>query len=162
MLLYSGYLLSSHFPAIKMSARISATDMSIPGGGMCVECGLTQRFCGAGLCTLVAEDALRSVFSFAGFLVDLHVHGADPQTFSAMNALILIAVDSQQGKIAHGLKEHRDGTQIFAECAVILERKGECNARDIVKRISRKEHPEHNLLQIGGLHQKQPGHQRQR
>ena len=55
---------------------------------------------GAGLRTLVAEDALRSVFSFAVFLVDLHVHGTDPQAFSTVDALLLVAVDAQQGKIA--------------------------------------------------------------
>ena len=105
-----------------------------------------QRLCGADLRAFVAEDALCPVFSLAGLLVDLHVHGADPQTFSAMNALILIAVDAQQGKIAHGLKEHRDGTQIFAECAVILEDKGQCDARKVIKRVSDEEQPEHDLL----------------
>ena len=119
-------------------------------------------FCGTNFRALIAENALHSVFPFAGFFVDLHVHGTDPQTLPTMNALILIAVDAQQRKIARGREEHRNRAQIFAECAVILERKGECNTRDIVKRISRKEHPEHNLLQIGGLHQKQSGHQRQR
>ena len=120
-----------------------------------------QRLCGADLRAFVAEDALCPVFSLAGLLVDLHVHGADPQTFSAMNALILIAVDAQQGKIAHGLKEHRDGTQIFAECAVILERKGKRNACDVIERVSGEEQPEHDLLKMHDLHQKQPGNQRQ-
>ena len=112
-----------------------------------------QRLCGTDLCTLAAENALRSVFPAAGLRVDLYVHGADTQAFPAVDAFAFIA---------RGREEHRNRAQIFAECAVILERKGECNARDIVKRISRKEHPEHNLLQIGGLHQKQSGHQRQR
>ena len=80
-----------------------------------------QRLCGADLRAFVAENALCPVFSLAGLLVDLHVHGTDPQTFSAMNALILIAVDAQQRKIAHGLEEHRNGTEILAEGAIILE-----------------------------------------
>ena len=53
-----------------------------------------QRFCGAGLRTLVAEDALRPTFPFAGFLIDLYVHGADPQAFAAVDTLILITVDA--------------------------------------------------------------------
>ena len=54
-----------------------------------------QCFYRAGFRTFVAENALRSVFPFAGFFVDLHVHGTDPQTLPTMNALILIAVDAQ-------------------------------------------------------------------
>ena len=83
-----------------------------------------QCFCWADHCTFVAEDALRSIFSFAGFLVDLHVHGTDPQTFAAVDAFTLVTMDPQQGEIAHGLEEHRDGAEILAERAIILE--GEC------------------------------------
>mgnify|MGYP006903153562 CR=1 FL=1 len=84
-----------------------------------------QRLCGTDLRTLVAEDALRSVFPFAGLLVDLYVHGADTQAFPAVDAFTFIAVDTQQRKIACGCEKHRNRAQIFAECAVILERKGE-------------------------------------
>ena len=80
-----------------------------------------QRFCGASLRTLIAEDALRPVFPLAGFPVSLDIHGADAQAFAAMDALILVAVDAQQRKITHGLEKYRDGTQIFAERTVILE-----------------------------------------
>ena len=80
-----------------------------------------QRLCGADLRAFVAEDALCPVFSLAGLLVDLYVHGAGPQTFSAMNALILIAVDAQQRKIAHGLEKNRNRTQILAERTIIFE-----------------------------------------
>ena len=61
-----------------------------------------QRFCGADLRALITEDALRTVFPFAGFLVGLYVHRTDPQAFAAMDALILVAVDAQQGEAAHG------------------------------------------------------------
>ena len=118
-----------------------------------------QRFCGAGLRTLVAEDALRPTFPFAGFLIDLYVHGADPQAFAAVNAFAFVTVYTQHGKIAHRLEKHRNGTQIFAERPVILERKCQSNARNIVNHVSCKEQPEHDLLQICCLHQKQPGHQ---
>ena len=56
---------------------------------------LMQRFFRAGLRAFVAENAFCPVFALAGFFVDLHVHGTDPQTLPTMNALILIAVDAQ-------------------------------------------------------------------
>ena len=113
-----------------------------------------QRFCGAGLRAFVAEDALRPVFPFAGFFVDLHVHGADSETLPTMDALALIAVDAQKRKIAHGLEEYCDGTQIFTKCAVIFERKSKRDTRDVVERISGEEQPEHDPLQMRDLHQK--------
>ena len=80
-----------------------------------------QHFCGADLRAFIAENALCSIFSIARFLIDLHVHRADPQAFPAMDALPLIAVDAQQRKIAHGLEKHRNGTQILTERPIILE-----------------------------------------
>ena len=107
----------------------------------------------------MAENALRSVFSLTGLFVDLHIHGADPQAFAAMDALILVAMDAQQRKIAHWLEKYRDRTQVFTERPVILERECQCNAHDVIERVSGEEQPEHDLLQICDLHQKQPGHQ---
>ena len=75
---------------------------------------------GADLCAFVAEDTFRPVFPLAGFFVDLHVHGADPQAFAAVNAFAFVTVYTQHGKIAHRLEKHRNGTQIFAERPVIL------------------------------------------
>ena len=94
-----------------------------------------QRFCGADLCALVAEDALRPVFPLAGFLVDLHIHGADAQALAAADAFAFVTVDTQQGEIAHGLEEHRDGTQVFTERPVILARECQRNARDVIEGI---------------------------
>ena len=54
-----------------------------------------QCLCGANFRAFVAENALRTVFPLAGLVVDLHVHGADPQTPPTMDALILIAMDAQ-------------------------------------------------------------------
>ena len=121
-----------------------------------------QRFCGARFRAFVAEDALRPVFPLAGFFIDLHIHGADPQAFAAMDAFALVAVDAQQGEIAHRLEKDRNWTQIFAERTIILKYKGKHNACDVIERISGKKQPEHDLLQICNLHQKQPGHQCQR
>ena len=89
-----------------------------------------QRFCRASLRALIAEDALRSVFPLAGFFIDLHVHGADPQALPTMDAFALVAVDAQQRKITHGLEKYRDGTQIFAERTIILKYKGKHYAYD--------------------------------
>ena len=75
---------------------------------------------GADLCAFVAEDTFRPAFPLAGFFVDLHVHGADPQAFAAVNAFAFVTVYTQHGKIAHRLEKHRNGTQIFAERPVIL------------------------------------------
>ena len=121
-----------------------------------------QRFCGASLRTLIAEDALRPVFPLAGFFVDLHIHGANPQALPTMDAFALVAVDAQQRKITHGLEKYRDGTQIFAERTIILKYKGKRNACDVIECVSGEKQPEHDLLQICDLHQKQPGHQCQR
>ncbi len=121
-----------------------------------------QRFCRAGLRAFVAEDALRSVFPFAGFFIDLNIHGADAQAFAAMDAIILVAVDAQQRKITHGLEKHRDRAQILTERPVILERKCQSNACDVIKRVPGKEQSEHDLLQICDFHQEQAGHQCQR
>ena len=98
-----------------------------------------QRLCGTNLRAFIAENALRSIFPFAGFFVDLHVHGADSETLPTMDALALIAVDAQQRKIAHGLEKHRDGTQILAERPIIFESEGKRNADNIVKRIPGEE-----------------------
>ena len=98
-----------------------------------------QRLCGTDFRAFVAEDALRSIFPFAGFFVDLHVHGADSETLPTMDALALIAVDAQQRKIAHGLEKHSDGTQILAERPIIFESEGKRNADNIVKRIPGEE-----------------------
>ena len=121
-----------------------------------------QRLFGADLRAFIAENALCSIFSPAGFFINLHVHGTDPQTFAAVDAFTLVTMDPQQGEIAHGLEKHRDGAEILAERAAILERKRQRDARDVVECVSGQEHPEHDLLQIRGLHQEQAGNQRQR
>ena len=118
-----------------------------------------QRFCRASLLAFVAEDALRSVFPLARFFIDLHIHGTNPPALPAMDAFTLIAMDAQQRKITHGPKKHRNGAEIFAERPIILEGEGQRDARKVIERVSHEEQPEHYLLQIGDLHQKQPGHQ---
>ena len=58
---------------------------------------------------------------FAGFPVDLHVRGTGPQVCAAADTFVLVAVNTQQGEIAHWLEKYCDRTQVFAECTVILE-----------------------------------------
>ena len=118
-----------------------------------------QRLFRAGLCAFVAENTLCSVFPLAGLFIDLHIHGADPQTLAAVNTLIFVAVDAQEREVAHRLEEHRDGAQILAECTIILECECQCDARDVIERVSGEEQPEHNAFQICNLHQKQAGYQ---
>ena len=95
-----------------------------------------QRLCGTHLRALIAEYALCSVFPLAGFPVDLHIHGAGPQTFPAMDAFALIAVDAEQRKVAHGLEKNRSGTKILAERAVILKGERQRNARKVIEYLS--------------------------
>ena len=120
-----------------------------------------QRLCGTHLRALIAEYALCSVFPLTGFLINLHVHGADAQALAAVNALILITVDAQKRKITHGLQKYCDRAEIFAECAVIFKYKGKRNSGYIVKRISGEKQPKHNFLKICDLEQKQTRHKSQ-
>ena len=92
-----------------------------------------QCLCGTPLRALIAEYALCSVFPLAGFPVDLHIHGAGSQTFPAMDAFALIAVDAEQRKVAHELEKNRNGTKILAERAVILKGERQSNARKVIE-----------------------------
>ena len=69
----------------------------------------------------MAQDAFRGVFAFAGILVHFHFHRADFQAFAALDAFALVAMDANQREIAHRLEEDRDGAEVFAEGAVVLE-----------------------------------------
>ena len=55
-----------------------------------------QCFYRAGFRTFVAENALRSIFPLAGLLIDLHIHGTNPQAFAAMDTLAFITVNPKQ------------------------------------------------------------------
>ena len=106
---------------------------------------------------------MHSVPSFrlrASFPVDLHVHRADPQALAAVNAFALIAVNAEQRKSTHELEEHRNGTEVLAERTVVLERKRQRNARNVIERVPGEEQSEHDLFQMRNFHQEKPGHQR--
>ena len=112
-----------------------------------------QCFYRAGFRTFVAENALRSIFPLAGLLINLHIHGTNPQAFAAMDTLAFITVNPKQRKITHRLQKYRNGAKILAERAVILEHKSQRDSSNVVKHVSCKEHPEHDLFQVRDLHQ---------
>ena len=98
-----------------------------------------QGLFGAVLHAFHAENALCAVFSTAGIVGDIHVHGAHAPAFSALDAFAVVTGDTEQSKIAHGLEKHRDGTQILAERPIIFESEGKRNADNIVKCIPGEE-----------------------
>ena len=100
----------------------------------------------AGFCALVAQDALRGVFAFAGVLVNLYLHWANLQAFAAVNALAFVAADAKQGKVTHRLKEDRDGTDVLAESTVVFEYHGQGDAKRVINHISDEKEHEHGVL----------------
>ena len=62
-----------------------------------------QRLFRALLCTFIAQNALGGVLALSRFTVYLYIHRADLKAFAAADAFILIAMNTQQRKIAHGL-----------------------------------------------------------
>ncbi len=55
-------------------------------------------------------------------------------------------MDAQQGEVAHGLEEDRDGTDVFAEGAIVLEHNGKEDARHIIDQIADEKQHEHGVL----------------
>ena len=41
-------------------------------------------------------------------------------------------MDAKQGKVTHRLEEDRDGTDVLAECAVVLEQNSQEDAHHII------------------------------
>lgn len=110
----------------------------------------------------MAQDAFCGIFAFAGIVVDFHFHRAYLQTFAAMDALALIAMDADQREIAHRLEEDRDGTDVLAESAIVLEKDGEEDAHHVIGQVANKEKHEHGVL--GGfavMEQQEDEYQRQ-
>ena len=59
-----------------------------------------KGFLGTFLHTFQAQDAFCAVFSAAGVVGNLYLHGADPTAFAAGVAFVCIIFDPEQGKIA--------------------------------------------------------------
>lgn len=76
---------------------------------------------GAVLHAFHAENALCAVFSTAGIVGDIHVHGAHAPAFSALDAFAVVTGDTEQSKIAHGLEKNGNGADVFAESTVVVK-----------------------------------------
>ena len=55
-------------------------------------------------------------------------------------------MDAQQGEVAHWLEEDRDGTNVFAEGAIILEHHGKKDAHHIIDQVADEKQHEHGVL----------------
>ena len=82
-----------------------------------------QCFYRAGLRTFVTENALRPILPLAGLLIDLHIHGTNPQAFAAMDAFALITMHPKQRKITHRLQKHRMGQRYLQNARLSLNAK---------------------------------------
>ena len=56
---------------------------------------LSQRLHRTRLLALVAQNTFRGVFPLSRIVVYLHVHWADFQTLTTLNAFLLVAMDAQ-------------------------------------------------------------------
>ena len=63
---------------------------------------MSKRILGAIPDALHAQDALRPVHSFSGIVRHVHVHGAYPLALTAGDTFACIALDAEQGEVAHG------------------------------------------------------------
>jgi len=115
---------------------------------ICTDHSFSKRILGAVPHALHAKDAFRSVLAFPRIVRYVHVHGAYLFAFPAGDAFVLIAFDPQQGEVAHGLQEHRNGAYVFAESAVILECVGKRDACYVVGGVSADECPEHDPFDV--------------
>ena len=82
---------------------------------------LFQRFNRTSLLAFLAKDAFCGVFPIAGVIVHLDLHGTDFQTLAALDALALVAMDTEQREVTHRFEEDRDGADVFTEGTVVLE-----------------------------------------
>lgn len=105
-----------------------------------------QCFCRADLRTLLAEDALCGILATAGVFIHLDVHRTDLQAFPTADALVFIALDANQGIIAHGLQEHRYRADILAESAIVLQENGEGDTNSIIEDVTCDKERKHRVV----------------
>ena len=72
----------------------------------------------------MAEDAFSSIFATTGVLVYLYFHRTCFQALSAIDTFVFIALDAEQGIVAHWLEEYGYGADVFAEGAIVLQKDG--------------------------------------
>ena len=94
----------------------------------------------------MAQDAFSGVFPFSRIVVYFDIHRADLQALSALDAFAFITMNAEQGEVAHRLEEDRNGADIFAEGAIVLEQDGEEDAHHVIDQVADKEKHEHGVL----------------
>ena len=94
----------------------------------------------------MAQDTLSGIFPFTGILVHFYIHRTDFQAFVAVDALAFVAMDAEQGEVTHRLEEDRDGADILAEGAVVLEQDGEEDAHHVIDQVADEEKHKHGVL----------------
>ena len=94
----------------------------------------------------MAKDAFCGVLAFSGIVVDFYLHRADFQAFATFDALALVAMDAKEGEVTHRLEEDRDGADVFAEGAIILEHDGKEDSYYVINHVADKEEHEHGVL----------------
>ena len=76
------------------------------------------------------------------------IHGAYLFAFPAGDAFVLIAFYPQQGEVAHGFQEHRNGAYVLAESTVILKCVCKRDTCYVIGGISADESPEHDPFDV--------------
>ena len=107
---------------------------------------LSQCLYGTFFLTFVTQNTFCGVISLARIVVHFHIHRTNFQALAALNALLLVAVDAEHGKVTHRLEEDRDRANVLAEGAIIFECYSENNAHHIIDQIPDKENHEHRML----------------
>ena len=63
-----------------------------------------------------------------------------------MDTFVFVAMDANQGEVAHRLEEDGDGTDIFAEGAVVLEQYRKEDTHHVINQIAYEKQQEHGVL----------------
>ena len=71
--------------------------------------------------TTLAQDAFCCIFAIARIVANLYIHRTGFKTLATLDALALVAPDTQSRKIAHRLEEDRNRTDILAECTIVFK-----------------------------------------
>ena len=114
-----------------------------------------QRAFGTVAFAFHTDDALRAVFPAPGIVGHIHFPGADLFALAAGNAFFRITLDPHAGIIAGGFQEHRDGADVFAEGAVVLEQISEGDTDGVIQHVTDDQGPEHNVLHVADMGQEQ-------
>ena len=104
-----------------------------------------QGFGGAYFGALLAEDAFCGIFATAGVLVYLYFHRTCFQALSAFDTFIFVALDSEQGIVAHWLEEYGYGADVFAEGTIVFQKNRKQYADYIIDNIPNHEQHEHGV-----------------